>query len=285
MIQGADRRRCGLMDDQKAPENPPTTSGRWEKLLAGEVEGQPASGKRLSIWAETRNVIRRRIIAGILFLIPIATTVWFLSFFLQTIYRRVEPLIRPQLLQWNMDVEGPAYTAVALTLSILSVLIFLYLVGLFVSRTAVRRLIELGESLLVRIPFVKFFYKTTKQIVDAISLPKGAVKKVVICDFFRTGMKTVAFATGETPAEGPHKYYVNLFVPTTPNPTSGYLVMLPPEEVYETDLSLEEATRLIVSGGILPPEKIRFLPYVPINRQNEALEEPAEAKSYEVSAK
>jgi len=138
----------------------------------------------------------------------------------------------------------------------------LYLFGLITSRAAVKRLIGLGERLVVQIPFVKFFYKTTKQIVDTLAMSsKEALKKVVVVDFFRTGMKTIAFVTGETPVTGRSEPLVNLFVPTTPNPTSGYLVLLPPEEVWETDLTMEQAMSVIVSGGILPPERITLFPY------------------------
>lgn len=244
--------------------NGPQRPGRLEEILARAESREPEPEKPPSIWVQTRATIRRRIITGVLFLIPIATTIWFVNFFLRWIYASFEPLLRPILQGWGMRPDSAAFRAVGIVMSVLAVLILLYLVGLITGRAAVRRLIDLGERLLVRIPFVKFFYKTTKQIVDAIALPsKGSIKKVVLIDFFRPGMKTIAFVTGETPVEGMPEPYVNLFVPTTPNPTSGYLVMLPRDQVYETGLSMEEAMTFIVSGGILPPGRLRTLPYQP----------------------
>lgn len=244
--------------------------GHLERILSKAEREKREPGKPPSLWTRTMATTRRRVIAGILFLIPIATTIWFVKFFLETIYTSFEPVLKPVLEdRLSLDPEGTVYTAVGVILSVVVVLAFLYLVGIFVSRTFVRRVIALAEQLVVHIPFVKFFYKTTKQIVDALSLPtKGSVKKVVVIDFFRTGMKTLAFATGETPTEGQDAPYVNLFVPTTPNPTSGYLVMLPPSDVWETNLTMEEAMTLIVSGGILPPERLSLLPYRPLTPSN-----------------
>ncbi len=222
---------------------------------------EPAPPK--GYWARSYAIIRRRIITGILFLIPIATTLWFLNFLLSSIYTKFEPFLKPILIQqWKIAPDSVAYKAVGVVMSVITALAMLYLFGLITSRTAVRRLIGLAESLVVRIPLVKFFYKTSKQIAETLALPTGSArKKVVAIDFPRLGIKTIAFATGETSLEGDPQPYVNVFVPTTPNPTSGYLVLLPRESVWETNLTFEQAMRFIVSGGILPPDQILLRPY------------------------
>ncbi|MCX8036757.1 MAG: DUF502 domain-containing protein [Candidatus Sumerlaeia bacterium] len=226
-------------------------------------------------WARNYAIIRRRIITGILFLIPIATTLWFLNFLLSTIYIKFEPLIKPILIQqWKIAPDSVAYKTVGIVMSVIAALAMLYLFGLITSRTAVKRLISLAESLVVRIPLVKFFYKTSKQIAETLALPTGSArKKVVAIDFPRIGIKTIAFATGETPLESAPEPYVNVFVPTTPNPTSGYLVLLPRESVWETNLTFEEAMRFIVSGGILPPNRILLRPYQTSLVEEESTEE------------
>jgi len=237
--------------------------GRLQQLFtAVEKREREPPAKPQSYWARSRAIIRRRIITGILFLVPIATTLWFLNFFLGSIYTHVEPSIRPALTGWGMDPEHAGYKAVGLVTSILVVLASLYLFGLITSRAAVRRLISLAEHLVERIPFVKFFYKTSKQIVETVAMPsKGALKKVVLIDFPYPGIKAIAFATGETPLVGLSEPFVNVFVATTPNPTSGYLVLLPRSQVWETDLTMEEGVKFIVSGGILHPDNVTFSPY------------------------
>jgi len=247
--------------------------GRLEQIISRVGEEKAAAEAPQSFLGQIRTLIKRRIVAGVLFLIPIATTIWFVSFFLKIIYTKFAPLMTPILQSWGMKPEGHGFQVVAVLLSLFIVLVLLYLIGVFVSRAAVRRLIGLAESILVRIPFVKFFYKTTKQIVETLSLQsQGAFKKAVLIEYPRPGVRTLAFATGETPVVGHSTPWVNLFVPTTPNPTSGYLVLLPPGDVLETDLTMEEAMTFIVSGGILPPERLHLSPYRP--RSAEVPSEP-----------
>ena len=243
--------------------------GRFERLLeSGETkraELKPAP----SYMARSYAIIRRRIITGALFLIPIITTYWFLNWFLGTINSYVEPGVRPYLEHWSealfnitINPENVSYKAVGLLMSVTIVLLLLYLLGLMTSRTAIRRLIVFGESLVVRIPFVKFFYKTSKQIVDTLALPAtGALKKIVLIEFTYPPMKAVAFATGETPVKGSPEPFVNVFIPTTPHLTAGYMVLLPPNMVWETDLTMEDALKFIISGGILHPASLAYRPY------------------------
>jgi uncharacterized membrane protein len=239
-------------------EQQPGRLGQFlEKTVIEEKVHRVSLGRRIVA------TFRNRVVAGLLFLLPITVTAWFVNLFLTKIYKLFEPKLRETLELWQLKTDTTLYHAVGIVLSVIITLIILYLVGLITARTAVKRLVHMTERVLVRIPFVKFFYKTTKQIVDALSVPTaGGVKKVCVIEFFRTGMKTIAFVTGETRIADAERPYVNLFVPTTPNPTSGYLVVLPPEQVFETDLTLEEAMTFIVSGGILPPDDVVHLrPY------------------------
>jgi uncharacterized membrane protein len=162
----------------------------------------------------------------------------------------------------RLGVEGALYNTVGIVLSLVLVLALFYLVGLITARRAVRRLISLGEWFVVRIPFVKFFYKTTKQIVDTIAVStSGALQRVVIIEYPRKGIRTVAFMTGETRIDGEQEPYINLFVPTTPNPTSGYMIILPASQVMDTNMTIEEGVKFIVSGGILPPARLQMRPF------------------------
>jgi len=241
--------------------------GRFERILSEAKEGE--GEKPASYWERSYAIVRRRILTGALFLIPIITTYWFLNWILGSINSYVEPGVRPYLVLWgrklfdvNINPENMSYKTVGLLISVLIVLQLLYLFGLITSRTAVRRLITFGESLVVRIPFVKFFYKTSKQIVDTLALPAtGALKRIVLIEFTYPPMKAVAFATGETPIRGSTELFVNVFIPTTPHLTAGYMVLLPPSMVWETDITMEDALKFVISGGILHPDDIAYWPY------------------------
>jgi uncharacterized membrane protein len=241
--------------DEKKP-------GRLEQLFSGNAQKEREPEKPQSYWARNYALIRRRIITGILFLIPILVTLWFLQLFLGFIHFYFERPLKVILAPWGITPDSVAYKVVAYGMSVLALLILSYLLGLVTARTAVRRLISLVERLVECIPFVKFFYKTTKQIVEIVAMPsKSALKKIVVIEFPRLGVKSLAFATGETPVEGQAEPLVNVFIPTTPNPTSGYLVLLHPSPVWETDLTMEKGLHFIISGGILAPDHLILSPY------------------------
>ncbi len=132
-------------------------------------------------------------------------------------------------------------------------------VGVVATNVAGRRLVAFWDGLLLRIPLVNTIYRTSKQVVDALWYRERAFRRVVLVEYPRRGVWAVGFVTGETVREdgGPGRF-LNVFVPTTPNPTSGFLLLLPPSEVITLDLPVEEGIRMVVSGGIIGPETIRF---------------------------
>jgi len=244
-----------------------TQQGRLGRLLEQEPPGRAAPDKSQSYWRKSYATVRRRVVTGALFLIPIITTYWFVNWFLGMIKQSVEPAIREHLRRLAVTTrfidpaalrpDNTAYKAVETILSVIVVIVFLYVLGTMTQRTALRRLISWGESLVVRIPFVKFFYKTSKQIVETFApSSSGALKRVVMIEFPYPPVKSLAFATGETLLEGHAEPLVNVFVATTPHLTCGYMLLLPPSKVWETNLTLEEALKFIVSGGIVHPEQV-----------------------------
>jgi uncharacterized membrane protein len=119
------------------------------------------------------------------------------------------------------------------------------------------RIVGTWERLLNRIPFFRSIYQATKQLVDTLSRGEaGHFRKVVLVEFPRKGLYTVAFVTGETrgePAARTGQTCVNVFVPTAPNPTSGYYLMVPEVDIIPTDMTVEEAFKLVLSGGLVVP--------------------------------
>ncbi len=193
--------------------------------------------------------VRTRIVSGTLMLVPLAVTFVVLRFLFRLSVGYVRPIVR-------LMPHGKLPEYVVGAIAVLALLLFLYLVGLLTGLVIGRRLLSLGESLLARIPIVKSVYSWTKSLVEMLSSRnRSAFNSVVLVDFPRPGCRALGFVSGVSiGADGRRQYRV--FLPTSPNPTSGYLLLLDEREVIPAPLSVEEAIRLIVSGGVLAPEAL-----------------------------
>lgn len=143
-------------------------------------------------------------------------------------------------------------------LGILLVLILLYLLGLAVSNWAGRRALALIDKITARIPLIKTIYTLGKQLAEALSLPgKQAFKKAVLVEQFRMGLWSIGFVTGTLVDKSDvGEPMVKVFIPTAPNPTSGFMVMVKESQVRDLNWSVPEAMNAIISGGIVGPEEI-----------------------------
>lgn len=163
-----------------------------------------------------------------------------------TIDNFLQPLIKPIV----------GHTIPGLGFGITVVLI--YLVGVIVSNVLGRRLVHYGESLLTRapIPLVPQLYNSIKQIVEGFSAPsKAGFMQVVLVEFPRKGMRTIGFITNES-LDKSGKKLSNIFIPTSPNPTSGFLQIASESEITRTDISVEDALRMVVSAGRVSLEEV-----------------------------
>ncbi len=142
-------------------------------------------------------------------------------------------------------------------LGILLVLLVLYLLGLVASNWAGRRALALIEVVTTRIPLIKTIYTLGKQLAEAISLPeKEAFKRVVMVEHFRPGLWSIGFVTGTLSGGEGEEKLLKVFIPTAPNPTSGFMVMVRESQVRSLDWKVPEAMNTIISGGMVGPEKI-----------------------------
>ncbi len=136
-------------------------------------------------------------------------------------------------------------------------LIILLVTGIIATNYFGQRLVAWGESILSKIPLVRSIYKTVKQVINALmSTNSEAFRKVVLIEYPRKGLWTIAFQTGTANSGINNKTkeeLISVFVPTTPNPTSGFLMMLPRNDVIELDMSIDEALKFIISLGVMPP--------------------------------
>jgi len=137
-------------------------------------------------------------------------------------------------------------------------LLFLYLLGLIVSNVVGKKIYKFFELLLQKIPIVSKIYNIIKNITDTISKPDSqSFQKVVVLEYPRKGLFTLAMVTGECKNEQNESFY-NLFVPTTPNPTSGYLIFVKKEDIKETDFSVDDALSIIISGGMITSKDFKI---------------------------
>jgi uncharacterized membrane protein len=141
-------------------------------------------------------------------------------------------------------------------LMILLLLVLLYLIGVLGQYLIGKRLIAAWESLWLRIPLARTIYGATKQVTEALSQPQGsAFKSVVVVDFPYLEAKAIGFLTGYVEDGAGHKF-AKVLIPTTPNPTTGFLELIPLDRMFITGLTIEEGFRMIISGGIVSPEDL-----------------------------
>ena len=217
--------------------------------------------KKSGMWAAVKSNIHRRMVSGILLLIPFVVTLAVLKWLFQRMTNLLHPVVRYVLVQTS---EHPATQAIPQTyisisvsaLSIIAILFLIYLTGVIGRLVVGKHLLSFGESLMMRIPLVRTIYTATKQVVQAISLPdKAAFKSVVLIEFPKPGFRAVGFLAGHI-KDSTGENFCKVFIPTTRNPTTGFFEIIPEQEVVETDMAVEDGFKIIISGGILSPDVI-----------------------------
>jgi len=196
--------------------------------------------------------IRNRMASGLVVLVPVVVTVLILRLLLSVTAGILLPIIDPAVADWPFLWRA--------TLSVVLLLVVLYLLGEGAAHVLGRRILGVGDAILLRVPFVKVIYSASKQVVAAFQGPTArAFQSVVFIEFPREGMRAVGFLTGTiTSSEG--ETWHTVFIPTTPNPTTGFLQVVRASEVIRTDFSVEEGVKMIMSLGVLAPERISSLP-------------------------
>ena len=203
--------------------------------------------------------IRNVFITGLLITLPIALT-WFILQFLLNNFDALSPVFTHMLIQLGAPItEGYRIPFLGLVVTLLIVLT----VGWFTTNFFGKKLFELGELLIEKIPFVRRIYKGSKQVVSSIAeADTSAFRKVVLIEFPRRGLLAIGFVTGESRGEVQEltrENMLNVFVPTMPNPTSGFLIFSPDEELTEVSITIEEGIIYVVSGVIVTPSILKTI--------------------------
>jgi uncharacterized membrane protein len=141
----------------------------------------------------------------------------------------------------------------------------LYLLGFVANRVIGQRFINAFDGLLARIPVVQTIYGGTKKLMAVLQNKPSGVQRVVLVEFPRRGMKVVGFVTRLMREDGGSREMASVFIPTTPNPTGGYLVVVPLDELTPTDWTMDQAMAFIISGGAVAPDTLPASPAAPVN--------------------
>lgn len=200
--------------------------------------------------------IRKRMLTGLLLILPVYVTFFVVKFLFGFIGGTLSPLIKKIFLLFGAELPKTSVDEFIITfIGLIFTFASLYFIGIFAANVIGKSIIHYFENLLTKTPVINSIYSSVKQLVHAISLPgKQAFKRVVILDFPKEGTKSIGFVTGTLKENGKDKY-ISVFVPTTPNPTSGFLVFTPEDDVIDTNLTVEEAFKTLLSGGVLTPKQ------------------------------
>jgi uncharacterized membrane protein len=194
--------------------------------------------------------IRKWLLAGLLVVVPVAITVWVLQWIIGILDQTL--LILPQA--WHPDkligVHIPGF-------GVLLTLLILLLIGAVASNFVGKRLVSLGDSIVHRIPVVRSIYSSVKQVSDTLFSESGnAFRVAVLVQWPRPDVWTIGFVTGIPGGDVTNHLagdYLSVYVPTTPNPTGGYFVMLRRSDCIELKMSVDDALKYVVSMGVVAP--------------------------------
>ncbi len=221
--------------------------------------------------------MKRYLLAGLLVWLPMAVTIWVLHAVLGLLdgvfgwllsgSQAVLPMAAHAPIEWLRSIPG---------LGVIVMLLGLLLTGVFATNIFGQWWLRQGHRLLNKIPIVKSIYSSVKQVSDTLFSSSGnAFRQAVLVQYPRRGSWTIAFVTGKPGGEAAHHLrgdYLSVYVPTTPNPTSGFFLMVPHAEVITLAMSVDEALKYVISMGVVAPPTTLVRSTEPIR---EALAEPA----------
>lgn len=206
--------------------------------------------------------IRTNITVGLLLITPLAITAFVANYLFTFITNQLIGFLPP-------GIRGEQHEIVLRIASLLLVLVVLFFIGLLVRNIIGRRIYQIGDRLITRIPFISRIYIATRQVIDAFVTQRETVfNQVVLIEYPRKGVYSMGFLTATTPysfrqhiPEGrPQDEYVAVFIPTTPNPTSGWICFVPRRDVIPISYSGGDAMKMIISAGVVYPGEAGNVP-------------------------
>ncbi len=187
---------------------------------------------------------RAILIAGLVVMVPIGITAWIIIWLFEGVDNILQPLIR---LIVGHNITGVGFAVMA---------VLILIVGAITTNVIGKRFIRWSESLLAKVPITRILYVAIKQVIESFSNPeKTGFMQVVMVEFPRKGMHSVGFVTNEHIDESGKKL-VNVFIPTAPNPTTGFLQIVEESEIVHTNLTIEEGLKMVISAGRMAPKEV-----------------------------
>jgi len=203
---------------------------------------------------KVRTILKNYFIAGLLVILPIFITayvIWFLIKAMDAVLKYIPAKYLPET-YLNIYIPG-----LGLVLGVLLILV----VGVLARNIAGRTVLESWDNFIDRIPLARIIYSSVKQLLQAFFLQNSdAFQRVALVEYPRRGIYVLGFITGQSKGEvqmKTDKNMINVFIPTTPNPTSGFYVLFPEEDLTVLDMSVEDAFKLLISGGIVSPHELQ----------------------------
>ena len=197
--------------------------------------------------------MKRNFGTGLFAILPAIIT-WFILIYLYDIFTSPGSYIVSKLYIFIYGDNVEVNNLIVKFISFLLTLTFIYLFGFLTNKFIGKRILQWFDKLISKIPVAKTIYKTIKQLTNSIAdSNKNAFQKVVLIEYPKSDIWTIAMVTGESKDIEQNEYY-HLFLPTTPNPTSGFMLIIKKNNVFESSMSVEEGLKTIISGGMVSPE-------------------------------
>lgn len=209
------------------------------------------------VFTHFKKDVRKRMLTGLLLILPVYVTFFVVKFLFSFVGGTLAPVIKKVLQFYGVALPKSSLDEFIITFfGLILTFIALYFIGIFAANFVGKAIISYFENLLTKTPIIRNIYSSVKQIIHAVSLPgKQAFKRVVLVDFPKEGAKSIGFVTSDTQYNKKQKY-ISVFIPTTPNPTTGFLIFVTEDTVTDTTLTVEEAFKTLFSGGVLTPKDI-----------------------------
>ncbi len=202
--------------------------------------------------------IRKTLLTGLVIAMPLIVTIWVVSICFSILDENVSPIVKASV-EWAVPDQYHFWVEIiAPVISLLIIFSVTYALGFLGSKVMGRQIIKGAEDLFVRIPLVRGVYSGTRQFLDTFSgSNQKAFSQVVLIEYPRKDIWALGFVTNETQGEVQDRTadrVVSVFLPTTPNPTSGFLLFIPKNDLVVMHMSVDDAFRMIISGGVLAPK-------------------------------
>lgn len=212
--------------------------------------------EKSSVFIQFKKDVRKRMLTGLLLILPVYVTFFVVKFLFGFVGGTLAPVIKKVLQFCGVTLPKSSLDEFIITFfGLILTFIALYFIGIFAANFVGKSIINYFENLLTKTPIIRNIYSSVKQIIHSVSMPgKQTFKRVVLIDFPKEGAKSIGFVTGSSCYESGKK--VCVFIPTIPNPTTGFLIFTSESEITDTSLTVEEAFKALFSAGVLIPDNI-----------------------------